>query len=99
MRPGRGFPWYGIDGRYAAAEDQRDMPWEMIVTGVALVLLLAAWFFQRRRSLSMVGTMPEVGQPPADATPMVEPRLQDIGSGTYELPLSGPATDPERNRG
>jgi hypothetical protein len=32
--------------------------------------------------------MPDVGQPPEDAEPMIEPRLQDIGSGSYELPLS-----------
>jgi hypothetical protein len=70
------------------------MPWNLIVTGGALVLLLAAWLF-RRRQPSSIGPMPNVGQPPEDAEPMVEPRLQDIGSATYELPLSPPDAEPD----
>jgi hypothetical protein len=31
--------------------------------------------------------MPEVGQPPEDAEPIAEPRMQDIGFGSYDLPL------------
>jgi hypothetical protein len=38
--------------------------------------------------------MPQVGQPPTDAEPIVEPRLQDIGSGSYDLPLpEGPSEE------
>jgi hypothetical protein len=75
------------------------MPWALIVTGVALLILIAGWFFKRRQSPSTIGTLPEVGQPPPDAKPMVEPRMQDIGFGSYEMPLSDPQTDPERNLG
>lgn len=68
------------------------MPWNLIVTGGGVALLLAVWLFQRRRPRSTFGTMPDVGQPPNDAEPMVEPRMQDIGSGSHELPLSDPGT-------
>ena len=44
------------------------------------------WLF-RRRQPSTADDLPEVGQPPDGAEPMIEPRLQDIGSGSYELPL------------
>jgi hypothetical protein len=45
------------------------------------------WPF-RRRQPSTIDPTPDVGQPPEDAEAMIEPRLQDIGSGSYELPLS-----------
>ena len=68
------------------------MPWEMIVTGAGLLLLLGAGLLnmRRRQSTSISGPIPDVGQPPKDAKPMVEPRMQDIGFATYELPLSDP---------
>ena len=50
------------------------------------------WLF-RRRQPSTADDLPDVGQPPEDAEPMVEPRLQDIGSGSYELPLPDDDTD------
>lgn len=71
------------------------MPWNLIVTGGALALLLAAWLFQRRRSPSMIGPVPDVGQPPVGAQPMVEPRLLDTGLAAYELPLTPPDADPD----
>jgi hypothetical protein len=45
------------------------------------------WLFRRRQPSKPVG-LPEVGQPPEGAKPMIEPHLQDIGLGSYELPLS-----------
>ena len=39
--------------------------------------------------------MPDVGQPPENAEPMVEPRMQDIGSGSYELPFPQPNDEPD----
>lgn len=74
------------------------MPWQMIVTGGALVLFLAAWLF-RRRQPSSLGPMPDVDQPSETAEPMVEPRLQDIGFASYELPLPAPDTEPDRHPG
>jgi len=51
-----------------------------------------SWLF-RRRQPSKRDDLPEVGQPPEGAEPMIEPRLQDIGFGSYELPLSGDKAD------
>ena len=73
------------------------MPWEMIATSVGLVLLLVVGVQLSRKRLFSAGPIPEVGQPPEQAKPMVEPRLQDIGSATYELPLSDP--EPDRRPG
>jgi hypothetical protein len=53
------------------------------------------WLFRRRQLRSSREPMPEVGQPPADAEPIVEPRMQDIGFGSYELPLSDSPTADE----
>jgi hypothetical protein len=50
-------------------------------------------WFRRRRPQSSLDAMPDVGQPPADAEPVVEPRLQDIGAGSYDLPLPTDAHD------
>ena len=66
------------------------MPWQWILVGGAVMLLLVAGLWQLRRPRSATGSFPDVGQPPQDAKPMVEPRLQDIGSGTYELPFPDP---------
>jgi hypothetical protein len=76
------------------------MPWNVMLTGGALALLVAAWLFRRRRPPSTVDSMPDVGQPPEEAGPMVEPRMQDIGSGSYELPFpeSNAEADPEADR-
>jgi hypothetical protein len=69
------------------------MPWEMILSAGLLVLLIA-WRARRlQRPRPRSGSLPDVGQPPRDAKPMIEPRLQDIGFGTYELPLPGPAEE------
>lgn len=75
------------------------MPWNLIVTGGGIALLLVAWLFRRRHSPSTVGTLPDVGQPPEDAEPIVEPRMQDIGFASYELPLPATEPDPDRNPG
>lgn len=71
------------------------MLWNVIIPAVGIALIVVGWLFRRRQSPSTLDAMPEVGQPPADAEPMVEPRLQDIGSGSYELPLPDDATDDE----
>ena len=71
------------------------MPSNVMLTGGALALLVAAWLFRRRRPPSTLATMPDVGQPPEDAEPMVEPRMQDIGSGSYELPFPEPNPEPD----
>ena len=63
-----------------------------IVAGAGTLLTMRStfdWLFRRRRAHSGLEPMAEVGQPPADAEPIVEPRMQDIGSGSYELPLPG----------
>lgn len=51
-----------------------------------------SWLF-RRRQPSTTDDLREVGQPPDGAEPMIEPRLQDIGFGSYELPLSDDDAD------
>ena len=66
-----------------------------MLAGSAFVLLVAAWLFRRRRPQSTLDAMPDVGQPPADAKPMVEPRMQDIGFASYELPLPEPNAEPD----
>lgn len=71
------------------------MPWNVILPGGALALLMAAWLFRRRRPPSILDTMPDVGQPPPDAEPMLEPRLQDIGFASYELPFPEPTAAPD----
>ena len=63
------------------------MPWNLIIPAGVVALVGVAWALRRRSSRSSLGSMPEVGQPPADAEPIAEPRLQDIGAGSYELPL------------
>lgn len=72
------------------------MPWNLILPAGTLAILLLAWLF-RRRQRSTSETMPDVGQPPPGAGPIIEPRLQDIGSGSYELPLSDEAVDYEQH--
>ena len=71
------------------------MPWNVMLTGGALALLVAAWLFRRRRPPSTLDVLPDVGQPPEGAEPIVEPRLQDIGSGSYEMPLPEPNAEPD----
>jgi hypothetical protein len=63
------------------------MPWNVIIPAGAVAVAALAWVFRQRQSRSSLESMPDVGQPPADAEPIVEPRLQDIGAGSYELPL------------
>ena len=77
------------------------MPWEIILVAVVpiLCLVLAARLWQLRGPRSRTGRYPDVGQPPEGAEPMIEPRLQDIGSGSYELPLSDPETETDRSSG
>lgn len=64
------------------------MPWNLIVSGLALALVATAWLFRRRPRRTLEGPMPDVGRPPGDAEPVAIPRMQDIGSASYELPLS-----------
>jgi hypothetical protein len=71
------------------------MPWELIIIGVAGVLLLGAGVRLIRQRFSEGGPVPDVGQPPEGAEPMVEPRMQDIGFASYELPLSEPDAEPD----
>ena len=71
------------------------MPWNVVLPGGVVVLLAAAWLFRRRRAPSALDAMPDVGQPSRDAEPMVEPRMQDIGSGSYELPFPQPNDEPD----
>lgn len=75
------------------------VPWELIEGIVGLVLLMAAGVYLVRKRWPSAGPIADVGQPPRDAEPMVEPRLQDIGSATYELPLSDPQADPDDTPG
>jgi MYXO-CTERM domain-containing protein len=70
------------------------MPWNVVLGGGALALLVLAWLFRRRRPPSTLDALPDVGQPPEDAEPMVEPRMQDIGSGSYDLPFPEPNAEP-----
>jgi hypothetical protein len=65
------------------------MPWEIILGAVVMYLLMASGVRQLRRPRSRSGPFPDIGQPPEDAEPVTEPRLQDLGFGTYELPLPG----------
>jgi hypothetical protein len=76
------------------------MPWNVVLPGAAVVLLAAAWLFRRRRPPSALDAMPDVGQPPENAEPMVQPRMQDIGSGSYDLPFpeANAEPDPEADR-
>lgn len=69
------------------------MPWGVWGGAAALVVLSAAWVLRRRRTRSGSGPLPDVGQPPAAATPLTEPQLDDTGLGAYSLPLS--ASDDE----
>jgi hypothetical protein len=71
------------------------MPWNVVLPAGAVVLLAAAWLFRRRRPPSTLDALPDVGQPSPDAQPMVELRMQDIGSGSYELPFPDPNVEPE----
>jgi len=66
------------------------MPWNLVVSALALALLVVAWLFGRRLPRTIHGPMPNVGQAPSDAAPVAIPRMQDIGLGSYELPLSDP---------
>jgi len=75
------------------------MPWEMILSAGLLVLLFAWGVRQLQRPRSRSGSLPDVGQPPRDAKPMIEPRLQDIGFGTYELPLPGSTEETDSGPG
>jgi hypothetical protein len=63
------------------------MPWNVIIPAAVVALVAVVWVLRRRTTRSGFGSMPDVGQPPADAEPIAEPRLQDIGAGSYELPL------------
>jgi hypothetical protein len=63
------------------------MPWNVIIAVGAVALIVVGWISRRRRPPSSLDGIPHVGQPPADARPIVEPRLEDIGWGSYELPL------------
>jgi hypothetical protein len=69
------------------------MPWNVVIPTGVVVLVVVAWLFRRRQSPSGGDAMPEVGQPPADAEPVAEPRLQDIGAGSYDLPLPTDTAD------
>jgi hypothetical protein len=69
------------------------MPLEMIQGIVGVMLLMAGGVYLIRKRWPSAGPIADVGQPPKDAEPMVEPRLQDIGFATYELPLSDPEPD------
>lgn len=63
------------------------MPWNGVVGPAALTVLLAAWVFRRGRSKSGLGSLPDVGRPPAASTAMTEPQLDDTGLAAYSLPL------------
>jgi hypothetical protein len=63
------------------------MSWNLIATGAGLLIVVAALIGRRLRSHHPVGAFPEVDQPPSAAKPLAEPRMQDIGMGSYELPL------------
>jgi hypothetical protein len=71
------------------------MPWNLMLGGGALALLLLAWLFRRRRAPSTLDALPDVGRPPENAEPMVEPRMQDIGFGSYDLPFPEPNAEPD----
>jgi hypothetical protein len=75
------------------------MPGEMIQGIVGVVVLLAAAVYLVRKRWPPAGPVEDVGQPPDGAEPIAQPRLQDIGFATYELPLPDPESDPEHPSG
>jgi hypothetical protein len=54
------------------------------------------WPFARRGARADLDSLPDVGKPPDDAEPVVEPHLQDIGSASYELRLEEDEPAPGR---
>jgi hypothetical protein len=53
-----------------------------------IALLVTAWrWLTRRRSPGAIGAMPNVGDAPSTAKPIVRPELDDNGLATYSLNL------------
>lgn len=53
-----------------------------------LALAVAAWRWvarDRRQGQGFAGPLPDVGDAPADAEPMIRPRLDDNGLATYTM--------------
>lgn len=76
------------------------MPWNGVVGAAALVVLVAAWIFRRRRQPAERGPMPDVGVPPDTVTPIAQPHLEDTGLGAYSLRLGAKdRTSPEDDQG
>lgn len=52
-----------------------------------LAMLFGAWRALRRRTrgLNVMGPVPDVGDAPADAEPMLQSRLDDNGLATYTM--------------
>ena len=75
-----------------------EMPWNVIIPAGVVAVVALAWVFRRRQSPSSLESMTDVGQPPADAEPIAEPRLQDIGSGSYDLLLPNDGQDEESDK-
>lgn len=67
------------------------MPWE-VIEGVAVFVVLAGGVYRFRKRIFSSGPTPEVGKPPQGSQSIMEPRLQDNGLVSYELPL--PGSDP-----
>ena len=64
-----------------------------------LALLVAAWRRLRRRpTRSVLGPLPAVGDAPANAEPIIHPRLDDNGLATYSMVFPG-TQDQSRARG
>jgi hypothetical protein len=64
-----------------------------------IALLVAAWrWLGHRRSRPTLGPMPNVGDAPPDAEPMIRPRLDDNGLATFSFAFpdrpAPPASEP-----
>lgn len=57
-----------------------------------LALLVAAWRWLTRRPVARrpSGPLPDVGNAPLDAEPVVRPRLDDNGLATYSMVIPRP---------
>lgn len=69
----------------------------------ALVVAVWRWLTRRRSGVNTFGPLPDVGDAPADAEPIIRPRLDDNGLATFSMVVpaaaDGHAANGPRSRG
>lgn len=60
---------------------------------LVLIVMGVRWLARRRSRSPGSGRLPNVPDAPTDATPLIRPRLDDNGLGTYTLVIPGTERD------